>query len=262
MTSLSAQSARRKTFLSVRRGRPFLVLKCVVRSLRNFVMWVNLRFRVPDSPQTLFVVHVGKSGGTFLKKVLPLSAIIKNEFSVVRTIHALKVPRHKRSQYLILLRDPVDRSLSAFNWRYSLVVTGGEPGRFVNEARVLNHYRSLSSLAEELYKGDELNKSAASAFNSVHHLREDISFHLEALHHRISPGQLYAVISQSRLNRQINEILGVEVEALPRENTSSPCLPGQATLSDLARKNLLRFLEREYQFLDWLSALSRDRNRP
>lgn len=249
-----------KFLLAVRRGRPFLFLKSLVRSIDNFFTRAKLRFAVPDSSRTLFVVHVGKSGGTFFRKSLRLSTTIKNDFSVVRIVHALKAPRHNKSQYLILLRDPIDRSLSAFNWRYSLVVVAGEPGRFVNEARVLNRYRSLSALAEELYVGNELNKSAVRAFNSVHHLREDISFHLRALYNQISPSQLYAVINQAHLNCEIKDVLGVDVESLPKQNTSSPCLPEQASLSDSARNNLLKFLEPEYQFLNWLAGLSRARN--
>lgn len=164
--------------VSVRRGRYFIAAKGVVRWWRGFHQRVKLRFKTPDSPSTLFVVHVGKSGGTFTRKILNMSPILQLQFSTVRVVHAIKAPLHKESRYLILVRDPISRSISAFNWRYSKVVLGGEPGRFPNEARVLSRYESLSNLAENLYSEGTLNRSVDRDFRSIHHLRENISFHI------------------------------------------------------------------------------------
>lgn len=246
--------------IAVRRTAIFIRAKSWLR-LPNRVLWKwRLRFQVPDSATTLFVVHVGKSGGTFLREILRISAKLNQEFSNVQVVHTMRAPLHKKSKYLIVVRDPINRSLSAFNWRYSLVVGRGEPGRFPREAQVLSRYKSLSKLAEDLYLKGVLNRSVERDFRAIHHLREDIQYHLQPIYGRISRDQLYAVITQENLMKDVWEALGVDVQSMPRRNTSSPNLPEQRTMSSKSRENLSTFLRGEYQVLAWLKGLSAGRD--
>lgn len=242
--------------VALRRTGIFIGAKNLFRWADRFFWRAILRFQVPDSTKTLFVVHVGKSGGTFIREIIGMSEKISQEFSNIQVVHTVSVPLHKRSRYLIVLRDPIRRSLSAFNWRYSMVVVGGEPGRFPREARVLARYKSLSKLGEDLYSEGALNRSVVQDFRAIHHLRENIQYHLRFIYGRISKKQLYAVITQENLVRDAWAFLGVDVQAMPRLNSSSPALPEQTVLSSKATANLAKYLSGEYRALAWLQGLS------
>lgn len=52
------------------------------------------------------------------------------------------------ASYLVVVRNPISRTLSAFNWRYKLVVEqDAQRHRFPGEYEALSRHGSLNSLA-------------------------------------------------------------------------------------------------------------------
>ncbi len=201
---------------------------------------------LPGSKHTLVYIHIGKCGGTSLNSAVQRSRILRNEFRYITRVHIEKPTYIPDARYLIVLRNPVSRALSAFNWRYRLVVEDAlQDSRFEGESDVLRKYETLNTLAENLYVGEELNEEVAGEFRLIHHLKEDISFYLSVLLEQVDAEQIFAVLAQENLDGDIETHLGVINESRIHSNrpeTDSEKLQ----LSNLARSNLKRFLKRDY----------------
>lgn len=201
---------------------------------------------LPGSKHTLVYIHIGKCGGASLNSAVQRSRILRDEFRHITRVHIEKPAYIPDARYLIVLRNPVSRALSAFNWRYRLVVEdASQDSRYEGESDVLRKYGTLNTLAENLYVGEELNEEVAGEFRLIHHLKEDISFYLSDLLEQVDAEQIFAVLAQENLDGDIEAHLGVLNESRIHSNrpeTDSEKLQ----LSDLARSNLKRFLQRDY----------------
>lgn len=195
-------------------------------------------------PETI-LIHVGKSGGSSLRLALNQIGV---QYSV---IHVMPVPIvRERARYYLLLRSPVSRAISAFNWRYKLVVTDEvQKTRFPGEYEILKNYGSINNLAEALYTEGNANADAIADFRSIHHLKESIAYY-------------FSVIPVSRLKSRIAGVLFQESMATDFERLFNKPLPGFSekrnkkpiddVLSDRAKRNLVRILESDYTTIEEL----------
>jgi hypothetical protein len=88
-------------------------------------------------------------------------------------IHIKKVKFKENKKYVILLRNPISRFISAFNWRYKLVLLDKtQENRFFNEKNTLEKYNNVNNLAEniEKYEDDIVEEYK-------HHIYEDINYY-------------------------------------------------------------------------------------
>lgn len=124
--------------------------------------------------------------------------------------------------------------------------------RFPGERAILNHYGSLSALAEQLYFSDATDNALAQGnFRSIHHLGESIGFYLDPLLSRIEPEQVAGVVMQETLDADMTRLFGVTTGQREKAyGAASP--PRMLVLSDLARGNLRRFLARDFACLETL----------
>lgn len=209
--------------------------------------------RVRDAADTLIYVHIGKCGGASLFDAIRRSSIIQSKFKSVHKVHIKKPPVFKQAKYLIIVRNPISRTLSAFNWRYKLVVEDGvQEFRFQGEIGVLKKYRTLNALAEALYTLDgKVNTVAAKDFRRIHHLKEDISFYLSDVLRDVSEDQIFAVLVTEFLNEDILDTLEVGRVERIHDNKSGNSRD-RSVLSALATRNLRRFLEDDYAAVEHL----------
>nr|VFJ62246.1 MAG: hypothetical protein BECKDK2373C_GA0170839_10959 [Candidatus Kentron sp. DK] len=183
------------------------------------------------------------------------SAIIKDTFSTMRRVHVKKPFYKKKSHYIIVVRNPISRAQSAFNWRYKLVVeTKEQEFRFAGEYEVLEKYRSLNNLAEELYCNGEISLDAAKDWLMIHHLKENISFYLSDVLKSMRSDQIFAVLTQECLDSDIERFLGVKNTRKLHEHRSKTD-DNKLKLSDAARYNLKQFLIADYEAIIRLSEL-------
>lgn len=223
-----------------------------VRKIKNRLS----RHYLPDRSDRLIYVHIGKCGGSSLGRAISRSQVLKREFSAVAKFHVKKPPIMKNAKYLIVVRNPIDRAVSAFNWRYRLVVDEEkQKSRFDNEWNILTKYGSLNSLSQALYVGGHLDPEVARDFNSIHHLRENITFYLDDLLRSIGPDQVYGVLATETLNQDIVKILGVNSVARVHDNSRSVD-PRRQILTDSAIENLRRFLQSDYDNLQILLSMN------
>ncbi len=120
------------------------------------------------------LIHIGKCGGASLKETLREAGIADE----LQFIHIQPPVFRKDLRYIIVARNPLERSVSAFNWRYKLVVIDEiQRHRFPGEHEVLTQWGSLEALSEALYDDDNKPRPMViKDLRTIHHIREDISF--------------------------------------------------------------------------------------
>ena len=208
------------------------------------------------SGKKLHLVHIGKCAGTSIRKKI-LASEKASCYSKVLVTHVVRPIYSSRDDHLLLLRGPISRSLSAFNWRYYLVVELGEQSnRFRGEREALLKYQTLNSLAESLYSKDgRLRKDACDDYNSIHHLRESISYYLNSQFFDLDPLCLIGVICQNDLKAGCADVLGIS--EIPQMNSYGSRLSAsiENSLSEVAQANLRKFLKSDYAAIAKLYAM-------
>ena len=218
------------------RSLPPLVKSSLFRPLRDI------------NPKWLFLIHIGKCGGSSLREATKRSRVVKNRFVGVRRFHFEKPEYSEGANYLFAVRNPILRSQSAFNYRRSLLELGGQE-KLEGEREVFDKYPSFNSLAENLYLSGKLNEQAGRDWNSIHHLGdESIGFYVSDLLENLKQNQIYGVISVEHFSRDVPALLGIT--PIKRRVTSRARLGKDTTLTSKAIENLQLFLGEEFKTLD------------
>ena len=192
---------------------------------------------------------MGKCGGSTIEKLLADSPLVARKYQSVIQSHVCGVTVDSRCDYLICLRNPISRAISAYEWRKKLVISDPPPNqssRFRGELDVLKTYSSFSDLSSKLYQEDaSMNELVARDFQLVHHLRESISFYVKPLLPILTASNVYGVICQENLSADCEILLGTPPNGMvERKNNLRRESP--ATLGKQAADNLKRYLHDDY----------------
>ena len=208
------------------------------------------------SKKKLHLIHIGKCAGTSIRKKI-LASEKTSCYSEVIVTHVVRPIYSSRDDHVLLLRGPISRSLSAFNWRYYLVVEQGkQSNRFRGEKNILLKYQNLNALAESLYlKDGRLNRKVCGEYNSIHHLRESISYYLTPQFFDLDPFRLLGVICQNDLQSCCTDVLGIsEIPQINRYG-GKYSVSIENSLSKVAQANLRKFLKSDYAAIAKLYAM-------
>ena len=218
----------------------FKVKKYIKRSIFYIYFIAIIDYLVIPKNSTI-IVHIGKTGGSSLFKSLKSL----NLFQKYNVVHVKKVIYRKDLKYIILIRNPINRTISAFNYRFkNLVILQRNEDRYFNEKAILKKYKSINNLAENLYfKNGRLRKKVSKEFRSIHHLNEDINFYLKELLKKCSSKQILSVITQENLYEDALKTFNIECHA--KEKVGDTSL-NQIQLSDVANYNLRKYLKKDY----------------
>ena len=218
-----------------------------------------------DTADELVYIHIGRCGGSSLWRAITDSPVVKGRFEKVHKVHIRKPPVLKNARYLVVIRNPIKRAISAFNWRYKLVVEDQvQRNRFEGEWEVLKKYGTLNNLAEALYVDQVLDTNVSNEFQIIHHLKENISFYLTDVLDYIKAEQVFCVLSTEALNDDIYKNLAVMEVARVHENAKiyfgKPRYQintdeSKKFLSDKACENLRKYLCDDYQCIEKLLKL-------
>ncbi len=207
-------------------------------------MFYYLKSHLRLKKKSTVLIHIGKCGGRTLKNGLK----DHKQNSDMYIFHIKKPIYRKDLKYIIVARAPITRLISAFNWRYKLVVSDGtQRDKYRGEYEVLVKYGCLNKLAEALYfKDNTPNVHAHREIRRIHHIAEDISFYLSDLLRKCRPEQIKAVLMQESLNEDIYRVFGYKNEL--REH-STPLDIKNNHLSKIGLMNLKRFFIKDYEAL-------------
>jgi len=194
----------------------------------------------------LYIVHIGKCGGGSLTIELNKKNI---KFALV---HCNKPKIKKDFKYIILIRDPINRFISAFNWKmFRCLTEEGKNYQGMNDASKKNikevegykYWKNINNFAENLYdeKGN-VNDAAIELIKNSNHLKFDINFYMEEIL-PICDKNLCDVIRYEHYKDDINKVFNIESITA----TSHVYDKRYSThVSDRGKKNLRHFLEKDY----------------
>ena len=197
--------------------------------------------------KNIHYIHIGKCGGSSVELALRQSKFVSSNYDQIIRSHVCGVKDVDNCHYLIVLRNPIERAISAFSWRKKLVVIDQLPdqiSRFPGEAKVLKRYKNLSRLAEALYLNGNLDQTVARDFESIHHLRENINFYIAPLLSRLSKENVLGIIVQERLRQDVKRVLHVDLAVSEKKNSVK--VDSMSSMSKTALANLKCYLHRDF----------------
>jgi len=126
----------------------------------------------------VYIIHIGKCGGSSLRSTLKLQTAINFKYC-----HYDNPEISLKYKYIILIRDPINRIISAFNW---VLNHYGNNGVQKHESKDLEgiYWDNVNDFAENIYNEmGELNEKAFALINEEYasHLHADINYYLKDL---------------------------------------------------------------------------------
>lgn len=207
-------------------------------------MWSIKKFKRKKKNKKV-VVHIGKCGGSSV-----IDEMKKQNIEFIER-HVSKVEYRSNRDYIIIIRNPISRFISAFNWRYKLVIEDGEQkDKYLGEREMLEKYKDVNTLAENIYdeKGNLLLDFQNKEFY-IHHIKEDINFYLDNLLKKCRPQQIVAVLVTETLKQDFKSFFNKELESHLKKNKK------KIQMSSLAVSNLIKYLEKDYMCIDKLNKM-------
>ena len=147
---------------------------------------------------------------------------------------------------MIVIRNPIDRFISAFNWRYKLVVIDkAQKSRFLGEKETLIKYNCVNNIAENIADFG-VNKP------NILHIVQDIHFYLGDFLEVCKKENIIGVVTQENLNDDIKQIFNTRDcnARINRNNTKT-----DKYLSELGYNSLKQYLHKDYECIDKLFAM-------
>lgn len=213
----------------------------------------------------LYVLHIGKTGGTAVKHALAGCAQTR-DFRIRLCSHAetlRDVP--VGSKVVFFVRDPLTRFVSGFYSRFRQ----GRPRYFYPwseaEERAFREFATPGALAEALSSSDaDTRERAVQAMRGIQHVSSSYWDWLEdETYFRQREADIFFVGFQEQLGRDFEELrdrLGLDsAVALPADEVQAHRNPRNLDygLSETARENLKQWYARDYELLRICRAMRR-----
>jgi hypothetical protein len=191
-------------------------------------------------------IHIGKCGGSSV-----IEELKKRDIKFFEK-HVAKFKFRKRKKYYIVIRNPISRFISAFDWRYKLVVEDEvQKDMFEGESALLKKYGTVNNLAEHIYndKGELVLNFKADEFY-IHHIKEDIDFYLGDLLKQCKREHIIGVFATETLSEDIKRHFNIELSSHLKKNKRNN------QLSRLALTNLTTYLEKDFECIERLNDMN------
>ena len=200
----------------------------------------------------LVFIHPGKCGGSTIRYCIENSGF-REKYCLDKDgythSHTRRFAYKKNTDYIIALRNPLHRMVSAWNWRKHLVIDEGQNG-IDGEDFVLEKYQTLNNIAKELCNDDgSINKKMMERINEVGHFKRGINFHLHGVIKFLTPVNTH-IICQERLNADLLT-LGMKANKRLKEHRSNVSKE-DLTLDPVSVDNLVKAFAKEYRCIDQL----------
>lgn len=182
----------------------------------------------------LVYCRVGKCGSTSLTIALE-ETFLKNENKIntnsfkLAQFHLQKVIYKKKSKYVFLLRNPIERAISSFYHD--------------KNHPIFKKYKKFNKLAELLYDSEH-SKEVFNYIKNHPHIAKGFHYHLSNVINNITKNQIHFIFTQEHLNQEIIDNLNYKKIIHKRKSNRIESLN---SLSSLAKKNLKKFLKKDYE---------------
>mmetsp|Transcript_14381 Transcript_14381/g.45278 ORF Transcript_14381/g.45278 Transcript_14381/m.45278 type:complete len:240 (-) Transcript_14381:42-761(-) len=216
---------------------------------------------VPTDIALLQFVHVGKTGGTSVLYWLRSNKIRHNQthYHQVRHCHA----KHQ-DKWMITIRDPIDRVISAFNWR--------SPRNAVKQRRTTHKgiekelydcFRVVNDFAEALDDNTGCGNTARKAFqNPVAHIGRGVAWYLQDDLGCILQQQPFLVRTDTLMNDLHEAAAWLHLRSANMQiphTLSKYSVRNQTFLSRAGRKNLRKWTQHDNDVIAMLEVSAENR---
>jgi len=201
----------------------------------------------------VYIVHIGKCGGgtIFIE--------CKRRKIKFQRAHLKKPKINKESQYIILIRDPINRLISAFNWKMFRCLTKEgqllrgkkKPYQNYHESEAFKYWKNVNNFAENIFDNNgDLEQMASKLIKHSNHLKADIFFYLEDLL-TICDSKNCQVIRYEYYHEDIRQVLGIQTVKTHNHKNNNQY---SKFISQKGKENLRQFLKKDYDCFEILKS--------
>jgi len=186
----------------------------------------------------LILIHIGKCGGGTVREEMSKKGI-KHQ-----VIHTNKAKYNPNGRYIILLRNPVERFVSAFYWRKMKTVV--EKDGSLAENRFYRRYKNINSLCQDLSKDPKLLQK----LGIVQHITHDINFYLDKFIKQCPRGHILGVICTETINKDLKRFFNINNKRHKKDNSKM-----KHDLTDESKAILRKYLVKDYDIINKLNEM-------
>lgn len=194
--------------------------------------------------EKFILIHIGKCGGSSIRNELK-----KNNYKFIlkHVKQANKINFNKHKNYVILIRNPIKRFISAYNWRYQLLINDKkQENRFDNEKETLIKTKNINNLIKILKEDIHFLDN-----NYIHHIKENIESYLGKLLQKCLSKNILAVICAETLEEDLKDHFNIDLKTHKRNNKNN-----KTELNSEEYNFLKNYLKNEYKCIDKLYELN------
>lgn len=183
----------------------------------------------------LTFIHIGKCGGSTICTTLKNNQINFDE------VHVRSFKFQPDKKYLITIRNPVERFVSAFYWRKYLA-SDQQKNRFGGEYEFFQKFATIEDLID-----DDISILQKQY---VHHIKEDIHFYLGDFVNQCDPANIKGIICTENLNKDFERIFNIKIQKHEKKNSKR-----KKSLKEKDFRFLKKYLEKDYLVIEKLNNL-------
>jgi hypothetical protein len=218
-----------------------------------------------------FMLHIGKTGGTYTKHVFSSIPAAQNlvRFLYHHSTLETALREFPDEKAIFAIRDPLAIFVSGF---YSRMRKGQPRYNYPwspEEAIIFSTFKTPNALAEALSSGEpELRERAESSMRSIQHVAQCLHFYLHSVSFlRQSKSRIYFILRQESLDEDIkrilakNSILGSYPSISDDVIRHSNPVELDRTLSPTAARNLTVWYKTDFELYSECQSLASEINR-
>lgn len=194
--------------------------------------------------ERFILIHIGKCCGSSIRNELKKN---NYKFKLKHVKQANKINFNKNKNYVILIRNPIERFISAYNWRYHLLINcKKQENRFDGEKETLIKSKNINNLIKILKEDINFLDN-----NYIHHIKENIESYLGKLLQKCSSKNILAVICTETLEEDLKNYFNIDLKTHKRNNKNN-----MTELNSEEYNFLKTYLKNEYKCIDKLYELN------
>ena len=188
-------------------------------------------------------IHIGKCGGETVEYYLK---------SKIKSIHCHPVDFDSSQKYLLLLRNPIERFISAFYWRRFLLLSGQQSEN--KELEFYKDYPNLNTLCKNLFdEHGHLNLPTDSKIHQHYtcghpsHIGMGMDYYIGGIVKQLNSENVIGTICTETLSQDMRRLFGIEVTKHFKKNSAN-----KIETTQQSRSILKRYLTKDYQCIEQL----------
>ena len=193
-------------------------------------------------------IHTSKCGGSTIYRLL------KDERIPFKYSHLYPVAYDSCERYLLLLRNPIERFVSAFYWRNFLIKENNP--EWMTTVDGIHTYDNIDIFCEELYcKNSMLNQSVDNLVNKRYgqnkhpeHCAKGLDYYIGEFVDQLSPRNIIGVVCTETIHSDMKRLFNIDCDKHIRNNSTRKHQP-----SEQSRYILRKYLQKEYDVIEKLN---------